>query len=78
MHVEKHGAKLQDFLVRAGEVFDEIVLLYEQLSLMVARGGVLDATHRAPTVGGDVFIRAELVAGEQGPDAEIEKALPGR
>ena len=45
---------------------------------MIAGCGVPDAADRTTAISGDVFIRAELVAGEERADAEIEKAAPGR
>jgi len=73
MHVEKHGAKLQDFLVRAGEVFDEIVPFMKKLLPVVAGGGVLDAAHGAVAVLRDVLVGPEPVPGEEHADAEVEK-----
>jgi len=74
VNIEKNGTKPKDLLVRAGEFFDEIVLLDETVLFVVAGRGVLDAADGTPAIRGYVFIRAELVAGKKRSYAEIKKA----
>jgi hypothetical protein len=74
VNIEKNSTKPKDILIRAGEFFDVIVLLYEMFRLVIAGRGVLNAADRTPAIRGYVFIRTELVSGKECSDAEIEKA----